>query len=60
MQFFKKPVEFNKPKEIKNGCKIKVKRDENGKIKEYIDNGQCSPQQLKNFTENINPENLED
>lgn len=36
------------PKE-KEGCKIKVKRDSKGNIKEYSSNGKCSTAEIQQF-----------
>lgn len=48
-----------KEKMASSGCKIKVRRDSNGRVVGYEDNGQCSSGQIKAFTENIDFEGSE-
>jgi len=48
---------FNRPKPViqkKEGCKIKVRYDKNGKVRELEDNGQCSAKDRENFLQNLN------
>ncbi len=52
MQFFKKPVEFNKPiKEKKDNCKIKIKN--NNGSKEISFSGTCSREEIQIAKENL-------
>ena len=37
----------------KEGCKIKVKRDSKGNIKEYSSNGKCSRDEIQQFKESV-------
>lgn len=46
------------PPKPKEGCKIKIKRDNRGNIVEYTSNGKCSPAEIQQFKESTNhPEN---
>lgn len=50
--FRRKPEPPPKPiREKKEGCKIKVKRDEEGRIKEISTNGMCSKTDIEIFKE---------
>jgi hypothetical protein len=50
--FRRPPIPQQKPKG--DGCKMRIKRDENGRIIGYQDNGQCSSQQIKAFNDKLN------
>jgi len=63
MEFFKRqPSVIQRPTQQKsNGCKIKVRRDQSGRISSIETNGLCSKQELEIFKENINlSEELDD
>lgn len=54
---FRKPsVQQNpiKPMKSSSGCKIKVRRDQSGRINSIETNGLCSKQELEIFNENMN------
>lgn len=42
-----------RPAQQGEGCKMSIRRDANGRIVGYKDNGKCSPTQLKSFTEKL-------
>mgnify|MGYP001603939467 CR=1 FL=1 len=48
-QFHNKPIQ----KRESNGCKIKVKRDQQGRITGYEDNGMCQKGQISAFTDKL-------
>jgi len=58
--FNRKPVNFNQNQQAvvpkKEGCEIKVRRDNSGRIIGLKSNGLCSKTELETFKENISME----
>ena len=48
-QFVKKPV----AQQSSEGCKMNIKYDKNGRVKEYTDNGKCSKQEREAIIKNL-------
>jgi len=60
---FKKPQEFQKPPQVQktsSGCKIKVRRDNQGRVTSIETNGLCSRGELDIFRENMNKEEIQE
>lgn len=52
---FRKPQPILKSKQ--EGCKIRIRRDSNGRIVGYSDNGLCSANQIRAFNEKLEDSN---
>jgi hypothetical protein len=48
------PFQQKVSREKTEGCKIKVSRDEQGRIKSISTNGKCSKEEVAIFRENLN------
>lgn len=51
---FKPKVQPLRHNENKEGCKMRMRRDSSGRIIGYTDNGKCSANQIKAFSEQNN------
>ena len=54
------PVPQPRPIQQKDGCKIKVRRDSNGRISSIESNGACTKSEIDVFRENLGLKNSED